>query len=167
MNNFEFRIILFAFPFIFLCNFISHSQENYRWFGRKYALYVSAGYMNGKRLVSGLEIYPKDSVNREIHVKLEILENWKIVDSAAFDLYLDTSRLEFIAVDDRKYEAIQYRSKDNTVRVNFEKPEKHESILENGMEWVYWSCNYATVNYASTYNRFKKYRKVLKVYYEK
>lgn len=165
MNNSKFRIILFVLPFIFLCNFFSYSQDNY-WFGRKHALYVSAGYQGGKRIVSGLEIYPKDSLNQQIHVKLEVLENWVKVDSAECDLILDTTKHEFISLDDRKYEAIQYRSKDNTIWINFEKPEKHEAKLENGMEWIYWSCTYATVSYASS-NRFKKYSKVLKVYFEK
>lgn len=165
MNNSKFRIIFFVLPFIFLCNLISHSQDNY-WYGRKRALYVSAGYSGGKRIVSGIEIYPKDSLNEQIHVKLGILKDWVKIDSTEFDLLLDTAKHEIITIDDRKYKAIQYRSKDASVWINFERPEKHESKLENGMEWVYWSCNHAVVDYSSA-NRFKKYKKVLKVYYEK
>lgn len=166
MNNSKFRIILFVLPFIFLCNFVSHSQDNY-WYGRKRALYVSAGYLRGKRIVSGLEIYPKDSLNEQIHVKLEVLKNWIKVDSAEFDLFLDTTKHEFIALDDKKYEAILYRSEDSGVWINFENPQKFEHTSRNGMEFVYWSSTYATINYSSSYKRFKKYQKVLKVYFEK
>jgi hypothetical protein len=167
MNNSKFRIIPFVLPFIFLCHFFSRSQENNLWFGHKHALYVAAGYLGGKRIVSGLEIYPQDSLNQQIHVKLEVLENWIKTDSAEFDLFLDTTKQECITLDDKKYEAIQYRSKNSDVRINFEKPEKFEHTARNGMEFVYWNSTYATINYSSSYKRFKKYSKVLKVYFEK
>lgn len=165
MSNSQFRIIHFVLPFIFLCNFVSHSQDQY-WYGRKRALYVAAGYSGGKRIISGIEIYPQDSANQQIHVKLDILEDWVKVDSATFDLFLDTTKHELITLDDRKYEAIQYRTKDSGVWINFEKPQKYEHTASNGMEFIYWSCTFATVNY-SFKNRFKKYQKMLKVYDEK
>lgn len=160
------RIILFVLPFIFFCNFVSYSQDDYRWYGRKETLYVSAGFLKGKRIVSDMEVFPKDSINQQIHVKLELLKDWVIVDSAEFDLFLDTTKQEWISFDDRKYEAIQYRTMDSGIRINFEKPQKHAHTASNGMEFIYWSCTYATVNYSSK-SRFKKYERVLKVYFEK
>lgn len=153
--------------FVFIFTFVSFSQDAQCLFARKQALYVSAGYLSGKRIVCGIHVQSKDSANLKIHIKVELLKNWVLVDSSEFDLFLDTSKHEFIYLDGKKYEAIQYRSKDASVWINFERPEKHESKLENGMEWVYWSCTYATMNYSSTNNRLKKYNRVLKVYYEK
>jgi hypothetical protein len=106
----------------------------------------------------------KDSTNQEIHVRFDLLKNWIPVDSAEFDLFLDTTKHEFIAVNERKYEAIHYRSKDSQVKINFQKPEGFEAKSSNGMEWTYWWSSYATVSYS---NRFKKYNRILKVYYEK
>jgi len=114
--------------------------------------------------VAGVQVQARDSTNQEIHVRFDLLKNWIPVDSAEFDLFLDTTRHEFITVDNRKYEAIHYRSKDSQVRINFQKPEGFDTKLRNGKEWTYWTSTYATVSYS---NRFKKYNRILKVYYEK
>lgn len=142
---------------------VSYSQNNHLFVG-KYTLYVSAGYLKGKRIVSGIQVQAKDSTNREIHVRMDLLKDWITVDSAEFDLFLDTAKHEFIYVNERKYEAIHYESKDSQIRINFEKPIGHEMKTNNGMEWIYWASAHATVSYS---NRFKKYNRILKVYYEK
>lgn len=141
----------------------SYSQNNHL-FERKYTVYVSGGHLQGKRIAAGIQVQAKDSTNQEIHVRFDLLENWVQADSAEFDLFLDTTRHEFIAVDNRKYEAIRYRSKDSKIKINFQKPEGFDTKLSNGMEWTYWTSRHATVTYS---NRFKKYNRILKVYYEK
>lgn len=95
---------------------------------------------------------------------MDLLKNWIPLDSAEFDLFLDTVKHGFICVNDRKYEAIHYRSTDSKVQISFEKPVGYETKTRNGAEWTYWSSTFATVSYS---NRLKKYNRVLKVYYEK
>jgi len=155
--------IIFALSLILTFIPISYSQNNHLFEG-KYTVYISAGHLQGKRIVAGIQVQAKDSANREIHVRFDLLKNWVPADSAEFDLFLDTTKHEFIEVDNRKYEAIQYRTKDSQVKINFRKPEGFATKLSNGMEWTYWTSSYATVTYS---NRFKKYNRILKVYYEK
>ncbi|WP_341903227.1 hypothetical protein [Fluviicola taffensis] len=155
--------IIFALSLALTFISFSYSQNNHLFDG-KYAVYISSGYLQGKRIVAGIQIHAKDSTNQEIHVKFDLLKNWILSDSDGFDLFLDTTKQEFIVVDERKYEAIHYRSKDSQVKINFQKPEAFETKLSNGKEWTYWISSYAVVTYS---NRFKKYNRILKVYYEK
>lgn len=156
-----FVLLCFAFSSIYL---VSYSQNN-QLFQHKRASYVSAGYMNGKRIVCGIHVESKDSVNMEIHVKVELLKDWVQVDSSEFDLFLDTSKHEFVYLDKKKYEAIQYRSKDSKIRINFEKPKLFEYYTKDETEKkTSWSSTYAAVIYS---NHLRKYNRVLKVYFEK
>lgn len=155
--------IIFTFLLALTLIPVSYSQNNHLFDG-KYAVYISAGHLQGKRIVAGIQVHAKDSTNREIHVRFDLLKNWIPADSAEFDLLLDTTKHELITVDNRTYQAIHYRSKDSQVKINFQKPEGFETKLSNGMEWTYWISSYATVIYS---NRFKKYNRILKVYYEK
>jgi hypothetical protein len=142
---------------------LSYSQNHL--FERDHILYVSAGYLKGKRIVSGIEVKAKDSTNRQIQVKLEVMENWITTDTATFELFVDTSKHEFIYVDDRKYEAIHYRTADNKVQINFEKPREFTYYVQGGTEkMTSWLSTFAAVRCS---NRFKKYNRVLQVYYEK
>lgn len=156
--------IIFALLLLISFISVSYSQNNHL-FQQKHALYVSAGYQSGKRIVCGIHVQSKDSANREIHVKVELLKDWVQVDSSEYDLFPDTSKHEFIYLDKRKYEAIQYRSKDSKIRINFEKPNPFEYYTKDGTEKrIAWSSTYASVVYL---NHLKKYNKVLKVYFEK
>jgi len=155
--------IIFALSLALTVIPFSYSQNNHLFEG-KYAVYISSGYLQGKRILAGIQVHAKDSTNQEIHVRFDLLKNWVRADSAEFGLFLDTTKQEFIVVDNRKYEAIHYRSKDSKVKINFQKPEGFETKLSNGKEWTYWTSAYATVTYS---NRFKKYNRILKVYYEK
>lgn len=155
--------IIFTFLLALTLIPVSYSQNNHL-FEQKYAVYVSGGYLQGKRIVAGIQVQTKDSTNQEIHVRFDLLKNWIPVDSVEFDLFLDTTKRELITVDNRKYEAIHYQTKDSQVKINFQKPEGFDAKLSNGMEWTYWTSSYATVTYS---NRFKKYNRILKVYYEK
>ncbi len=126
---------------------------------------MSAGHLKGKRIVSGIQVEAKDSTNQEIHVRMDLLKDWITTDSAEFILFLDTTKHAFIYLDDRKYEAIQYRSKDSQIRINFEKlTEFNYYVREEREKKTSWRSTYATVNYS---NRFKKYNRILKVYFEK
>ena len=153
---------------IFTCGWFSasYSQNTVsHLFPRNNTLYVSAGYLGGKRIVSGIQVKAKDSTNQEIQVKMELLKDWVPSDSATFILFLDTSKQEFISLDGRKYEAIHYRSEDSQVQINFGKPEEFTYYVKGGTEkHSAWNSNYAVVHYS---NRLKKYNRVLKMYYEK
>lgn len=154
--------IIFALSLVL--TFVSFSQDNHL-FDRERALYVSAGYMSGKRVVCGIHIQSKDSTNRGIHVKVELLKDWVQVDSSEYDLFLDTTKHAFVYLDERKYEAIQYRSKDSKIAINFEKPKLFEYYTKDGTEKkTSWLSTYATVIYS---NHLRKYNRVLKVYFEK
>lgn len=163
MEGYKIRIFLFSLALTFIS--VSYSQNTNHLFEQKHTLYVSAGHLKGKRIVSGILVEAKDSTNQEIHVRMDLLKDWIATDSAEFILFLDTTKHEFIYLDDRKYEAIHYRSKDSQIRINFEKPKEFNYYVREGKEKrTSWSSTYATVNYS---NRFKKYNRVLKVYFEK
>lgn len=162
MEVYNIRVFLFSLAFAFIP--VSYSQNNHL-FERKRALYVSAGHLSGKRIVAGIQIQSIDSLNQQVHVKFELLANWKQIDSSEYDLFLDTTKHEFIFVDGHEYEAIQYRSKDSEVKINFEKPREYTYFVRGETEKItIWTSIYATVNQS---NRFEKYNRVLKVYYEK
>ena len=98
--NYKRRIVL-TLSLILVFIPLSHSQNNHLFEGT-HTLYVSAGHLKGKRIVSGIQVQAKDSTNREIHVRMDLLKDWIAVDSAEFDLFLDTAKHEFIYVNDRK-----------------------------------------------------------------
>ncbi len=157
--------IIFLLSLVFTFISESYYSQNNHLFDQEHALYVAAGYMKGKRIVCGIHVQSKDSTNVEIHVKVELLKDWIQVDSSEFDLFLDTSGHEFISLDGRRYEAIQYRSKDAKVRINFEKPRLFEYYTKDGSEKrSSWISTYAAVICS---NQLKKYNRVLKVYFEK
>ncbi len=98
-------------------------------------------------------------------MRIDLLKDWVAVDSAEFDLVLDTAKHEFIYLDNHQFEAISYHSKDSGIQINFEKPKEFVYYTKDGDEKSSsWNSSYATVHYS---NRFKKYNRVLKVYYEK
>ena len=164
-NEFRFSLqIRVAVIFFLVTSSVSYSQSNYL-FAHQSVLYVSAGKMSGKQIVCGIYIQAKDSSNRQIHVKTELLKDRIQIDSSEYDLFLDTSKHEFIYLDGRKYEAIQYRSKDSKIRINFEKPRPFEYYTrEGGEKKIYWTSTYASVIFS---NHLKKYNRILKVYFEK
>jgi hypothetical protein len=160
------RIIPFFSLFFIFTSASSYSQDNSNHlFAEGSKLYISAGHQGGKRIVSGIQVEAKDSTNQQIHVRMDLLKDWVACDSAEFDLFLDTTRQEFIYLDDRKYESIHYRSKDSQIQINFEKPKEFTYYNKDGTgKRSAWISTYAKVHYS---NRFKKYNRILKMYFEK
>ena len=161
MRIFTFLYLVFIFT---SASCYSQDHSNHL-FSRGNTLYVSAGHLGGKHIVSGIQVEATDSTNREIHVRMDLLKDWVPCDSAEFDLFLDTTKHEFIYLDDRKYESIHYRSKDSQIQINFQKPKEftYYNKDETGKQTA-WTSTYAKVHYS---NRFKKYNKILKMYFEK
>ena len=111
-----------------------------------------------------MRVSPKDSSNREIHVQLTILTDWKVTDSLQLDLVLDTLTKPVIETTRDKKEAIRYSSKNPEVFVVFEKPTVSTHYTQNKEQITVWSSHWAAVNFPK---QLKKYQQVLKIYHEK
>ncbi|MNK02243.1 hypothetical protein D3C87_200630 [compost metagenome] len=133
--------------------------------GSYHAVYVSVGDLNGKRIVSDMQVTPKDSSNHEIHVELTILTDWKVSDSLKLDLVLDTVTKGSIETGHGKKEAIRYSSSKNPeVFVLFETPTMSTHDTPSKEKITVWSSYCASVHFPK---RLVKYQKVLDVYHEK
>ena len=126
--------------------------------------YVGVGSLDGKRIVSDIRVTSKDSTNREIHVVLEILTDWKISDSLEVDLVLDPAAKPRIKTGKKEVEAIRYRMRDSEVFIDFEKPGSFTYYNQDKELITAWVSHYAWINFPQ---RLKKYQEVLEIYFEK
>lgn len=155
--------ILLSISFIF--TFESYSQNVEHLFPHgDWVQYVGVGNLDGKRIVSAIRVIPKDSSNREIHVIVEILTDWKISDSLEVDLVLDPASNPRIKVGKKEVEAVRYRLKGSEVFVDFEKPVSFTYYNEDKKLITDWASHYVWINFPQ---RLRKYQEVLEVYFEK
>ncbi|MDF3028832.1 MAG: hypothetical protein K0S23_3139 [Fluviicola sp.] len=155
--------ILLSISFIFTFESYSQNAEHLFPYGG-WVHYVGVGNLDGKRIVSDIRVMPKDSTNREIHVIIEILTDWKISDSLEVDLVLDPTLNSRITTSNKEVETVRYRLKDSDIFVDFEKPVLFTSYTQDKELTSYWASHYAWINFPQ---RLKKYQEVLEVYFEK
>lgn len=149
----------------FIFTFESYSQNVEHLFPHGgWIQYVGVGNLDGKRIVSDIRVIPKDSTNREIHVIVEVLTDWKISDSLEVDLVLDPTSNYRIKISKKEVEAVRYRSKDSEVFVDFEKPVSFTYYNQDKELITNWVSHYARINFPQ---QLKKYQEVLEVYFEK
>lgn len=164
LSNRTWRTI-FALSISFIFVFVSYSQNVEHLFpDGGWIHYVGVGNLDGKQIVSDIRVTPKDSTNREIHVILEILIDWKISDVLEVDLVLDPAANAHIETGEKEVEAIRYRLRDSEVFVDFEKPNLFTYYNQNKELMTDWVSHYACVNFPQ---RLKKYQQVLNIYHEK
>lgn len=144
----------------------SHAQQHveHLFHRTNYTMYVGSGDLDGKRVVSDMQITPKDSSNREIHVKLTILTDWKVTDSLQLDLVLDPLTKSVIQTPRDKKEGIRYSSKNADVFIVFETPSVSTHYTQSKEKITVWSSNWASVNFPE---KLQKYQMVLNTYHEK
>lgn len=156
-------LLTLLISFIFVCaseaQNVQHLFRNGAWIH-----YVGTGDLDGKRVVSDIRVTPKDSTNREIHLKLEILTDWKLSDTLEIDLVLDPAANPRVKTDGKEVEAIRYRVRDSEVFMDFEKPVSFTYYNQNRELITDWVSHYAWINFPQ---QLKKYREVLEIYHEK
>lgn len=157
--------IIFALSISFTFVFGSYSQNVEHLFpDGEWVQYVGVGNLDGKRIFSDIRVLPKDSTNREIHVILEILTDWKITDTLQVDLIVDPDANARIKTGKKEVEAVRYRMKDSDIFVDFERPRSFTYRDQNKQLTTVWISNYALVNFPQ---QLKKYQEVLEIYFEK
>ncbi len=165
MNNSKFRIIHLVFSLILGFSIVSYSQNVEHLFqDRDWIQYVGVGDLDGKRIVSDIRVVPKDSTNREIHVILEILTDWRISASLEADLVFDPAANARIKAGKKDVEAVRYRMKNSEVFIDFEKPVSFTYHNQNKELITTWVSHYAWINFPK---ELKKYQQVLEIYFEK
>lgn len=158
-------MIHLVFSVILGFSFVSYSQDVEHLFpDGGWIQYVGAGDLDDKRIVSDIRVVPKDSTNREIHVILEVLTDWKVSDYLEADLILDTEANSFIETDKKQVEAVRYRMKGSEVFVDFEKPVAYTYYNQDNQLITTWQSHYAWINFPK---ELKKYQQVLEIYFEK
>ena len=157
-----YRIYTYIF-FCFLLSFEGNTQVSNKC-SLDYKLFLSATSKGKDQWICGVILSTKDSTNKVISSRFDILKNWKPIDSLEMVLELDTTQLYKKMLRDDEIEMLRYFSSSSGLEIFLQDPAFYEYETSNEMKLT--SCQY-NVALVSFHRKWHKHQKKFDVFFEK